>query len=110
VRGNTAGPLVKLLRAAGAREVHVRLTCPPIAHPCFMGVDMGSYDELIAHRMTLEEMRDHIDCDSLHFLSLDGMMRALGRDDGYCNACYTGIYPLQPDAEQTKTGFETVTA
>jgi len=110
VRGNTAGPLVKLLRAAGAREVHLLLTCPPIAHPCFMGVDMGSYDELIAHRLTLEEMRDHIDCDSLHFLSLAGMMRALGRADGYCNACFTGIYPLDLDAEQTKTGFEKVTA
>ena len=110
VRGNTAGPLVKLLRAAGAREVHLLLTCPPIAHPCFMGVDMGSYDELIAHRMTLEEMRDHIDCDSLHFLSLAGMMRALGRGDGYCNACFTGVYPLDLDAEQTKTGFEKVTA
>ena len=60
VRGNTTGPLVKLLRDAGAREVHLRVTCPPIAHPCFMGVDMGTYDELIAHRLTLEEMRDHI--------------------------------------------------
>ena len=110
VRGNTSGPLVKLLRDAGAREVHLRLTCPPIAHPCFMGVDMGSYDELIAHRLTLDEMRDHFDCDSLHFLSLDGMMRALGRSDGYCNACFTGVYPLKLDLEQTKTGFESVTA
>lgn len=106
VRGNTSGPLVKLLRDAGAREVHLRLTCPPIAHPCFMGVDMGTYDELIAHRMTLEEMRDHIDCDSLHFLSLDGMMRAIGRASGYCHACFTGVYPLEVDAERTKTGFE----
>ena len=110
VRGNTSGPLVKLLRDAGAREVHLRITCPPIAHPCFMGVDMGTYDELIAHRLTLEEMRDHIDCDTLHFLSLEGMMRAIGRTEGYCNACYTGVYPLTLDVDQTKTGFETVTA
>ncbi len=110
VRGNTSGPLVKLLRDAGAREVHLRITCPPIAHPCFMGVDMGTYDELIAHRLTLDEMRDHIDCDTLHFLSLAGLMRALGRTEGYCNACYTGVYPLELDPDQTKTGFEAVTA
>jgi amidophosphoribosyltransferase len=106
VRGNTAGPLVKLLRDAGAREVHVRITCPPIAHPCYMGVDMGTYDNLIAHHMTLEEMRDHIDCDTLHFLSLEGMMRAVGRSEGYCQACYTGLYPIEIDYGQTKTGFE----
>lgn len=106
VRGNTAGPLVKLLRDAGAREVHLRLTCPPIAHPCFMGVDMGAYEELIAHRMTIDEICDHVDADSLHFLSLAGMMRAIGRSEGYCNACFTGVYPLELDVNQTKTGFE----
>ncbi len=106
VRGNTAGPLVKLLREAGAREVHVRITCPPIAHPCFMGLDMGTYEELIAHHMTVHGMRDHIDCDTLHFLSLEGMMRAVQRQGGYCDACFTGRYPLAVDTEHTKTGFE----
>jgi amidophosphoribosyltransferase len=106
VRGNTAGPLVRLLRDAGAREVHLRITCPPIAHPCFMGVDMGAYQELIAHRMTIDEMRDHIDCDTLHFLSLEGMLRAIDRPGGYCNACFTGVYPLDVDVAHTKTGFE----
>jgi amidophosphoribosyltransferase len=106
VRGTTSGPLVRLLRDAGAREVHLRITCPPIAHPCFMGVDMGTYNELIAHKLTLDEMRDHIDCDSLHFLSLNGMMRALARTHGYCNACFTGVYPIEVDVSQTKTGFE----
>ncbi len=106
VRGNTSGPLVKLLRDAGAREVHLRLTCPPIAHPCFMGVDMGTYEELIAHRMTIDEICDHVDADSLHFLSLAGMMRAIGRSEGYCNACFTGVYPIELDALQAKTGFE----
>jgi amidophosphoribosyltransferase len=110
VRGNTSGPLVKLLRRAGAREVHLRITCPPIAHPCFMGVDMGRYEDLIAHRLTIDEIRDHIDADSLHFLSLDGMMKALDRDSGYCNACFTGIYPIELDLAQTKTGFETAIA
>jgi len=106
VRGNTSGPLVKLLRDAGASEVHLRITCPPIAHPCFMGVDMGTYEELIGHRMTVEEIRDHIGCDSLHFLSLEGMLRAIGRKAGYCNACFTGLYPIELDVECTKTGFE----
>lgn len=106
VRGNTAGPLVRLLREAGASEVHVRITCPPIAHPCHMGVDMGTYDELIAHRMMIDEICEHIGCDSLHFLSLERMMRAIGRREGYCNACFTGVYPIEVDAIQTKTGFE----
>src|SRR4030065_1421119 len=73
-RGNTAGPLLRLLREAGAGKIHLRITCPPIAHPCYMGVDMGTYDELIAHRMSVEEIRQHIGCDSLHYLSLEGMM------------------------------------
>jgi amidophosphoribosyltransferase len=106
VRGNTAGPLVRLLRDAGALEVHLRITCPPIAHPCFMGVDMGTYEELIAHRLTVDEIRNHIDCDSLYFLSLEGMLRALGRTEGYCNACFTGLYPIELDTQHTKTGFE----
>jgi amidophosphoribosyltransferase len=106
VRGNTAGPLVKLLRNAGAKEVHLRITCPPIAHPCFMGVDMGTYQNLIAHRMSVEQMREYIGCDSLHFLSLPGMMRAIGRSEGYCQACFTGIYPIEIDVDTTKTGFE----
>jgi amidophosphoribosyltransferase len=71
-----------------------------------MGVDMGAYQELIAHRMTIDEMRDHIDCDTLHFLSLEGMLRAIDRPGGYCNACFTGVYPLDVDVAHTKTGFE----
>jgi amidophosphoribosyltransferase len=67
---------------------------------------MGTYEELIAHRMTIDEMRDHIDCDSLRFLSLEGMLRAIDRREGYCNACFTGLYPIELDAEYTKTGFE----
>lgn len=107
VRGNTAGPLVKLLKDAGAKEVHVRITCPPIAHPCYMGVDMGTYDELIAHRMSVDEICNHINCDSLHFLSLEGMMRAVGRSGGYCQACFTGNYPIDISELQAKTSFET---
>ena len=94
VRGTTSGPLVRLVRDAGASEVHVRITCPPIAHPCFFGVDMGSYEQLIAHQLDVPEICAHIGADSLGYLSVDTMMKALGRDDGYCNACFTGSYPV----------------
>jgi amidophosphoribosyltransferase len=106
VRGNTTGPLVRLLRQAGAREVHVRITCPPITHPCYMGVDMGNQEDLAASHMNVAEMGSHFGCDSLYFLSLDGMMRAVGRTTGYCSACFTGSYPLAVDPDCVKTGFE----
>ncbi|RPJ49784.1 MAG: amidophosphoribosyltransferase [Chloroflexi bacterium] len=106
VRGNTTGPLVRLLRQAGAREVHVRITCPPITHSCYMGVDMGSQEDLVACRMVVDEMRDRFGCDSLYFLSLESMLRAVGRTSGYCHACFTGSYPLAIDPTSVKTGFE----
>jgi amidophosphoribosyltransferase len=106
VRGNTAGPLLRLLREAGAREVHLRITCPPIKSPCFMGVDFGTYEELIAYHNSVDEICRHVGADTLHFLSLPGMMRAIGSTSGYCNACYTGVYPLDVEPEQAKTGFE----
>jgi amidophosphoribosyltransferase len=94
VRGNTSGPLVRLLRDAGATEVHVRVACPPIRFPCFMGVDMAHQDELIAANLSLDEICAHIGADSLAFLSISGMMRALNAGGGYCNACFTGEYPF----------------
>ncbi len=94
VRGTTSGSLVRLIRDAGATEVHVRVTCPPITNPCFFGVDMGTYEELISHQLGVPEIRDHIGADSLGFLPVPSMMKALGRDDGYCNACFTGSYPI----------------
>jgi amidophosphoribosyltransferase len=107
VRGHTTGPLIQLLKAAGAKEVHVRITCPPISHPCFMGVDMGTYEELIAHRLSVAQICAHVGADSLDYLSLEGMMTAIGRNEGYCNACFTGKYPLEIQPGNTKTGFET---
>ena len=109
VRGNTMGPMIKMLRNAGAKEVHVAITCPPIAHPCFMGVDMGNYDDLIAHKRSIDEIRKHIKADSLTYLSLDGMMRAVGRNDGYCQACFTGKYLFDVGIFSEKTGFEKCT-
>jgi amidophosphoribosyltransferase len=109
VRGNTTGPLIKLLRNAGAKEVHVAITCPPIAHPCFMGVDMGKHVDLIAHKRSVDEIREYVGADSLYYLSVDGMMRALKRKDGFCQACFTGQYPISVDLSNVKTGFERVT-
>ena len=94
VRGNTSGPLVQLLRNAGASEVHLRVACPPIRFPCFMGVDMASQSELIAAHKSLDEIRAHIGADSLAYLSIDGLMTALQAESGYCNACFTGHYPF----------------
>lgn len=106
VRGNTTGPLIKLLRTAGAQEVHVAITCPPIKHPCYMGVDMGTQDNLIAHKRTVDEIRKMVNADSLTYLSVEGMMRAVGRTEGYCQACFTGKYPIDVDIQTVKTGFE----
>ncbi|MBN8655415.1 MAG: amidophosphoribosyltransferase [Anaerolineae bacterium] len=106
VRGNTTGPLIKLLKNAGAKEVHVAITCPPIAHPCFMGVDMGRHEDLIAHNRTVEDIREHVGADSLYYLSVDGMMKAVQRKDGFCQACFTGQYPIPVDLMSVKTGFE----
>jgi amidophosphoribosyltransferase len=94
VRGNTSGPLIKMLRAAGAKEVHVRVACPPIKFPCFMGVDMASQDELIAAHKSVDEICEHIGADSLAYLSIAGMMKALKAESGYCNACFAGHYPF----------------
>lgn len=106
VRGNTTGPLIHLLRNAGAAEVHVRITCPPIRHPCFMGVDMGAYEDLIAHKLSIEEIQKHIGSDTLHFLSLSGMMQAVGKLTGYCTACFTGRYPIEIEPGFKKMDFE----
>ena len=108
VRGTTAGPLVKLLRDAGATEVHLRITCPPITNACHFGVDMGHDGDLMASRATEEEIRAHIGADSLHFLSLDGMARAIGSDAGYCTGCFTGDYPVPVTMGQAKQSFEGV--
>jgi amidophosphoribosyltransferase len=98
VRGTTSGPLVQLVRAAGAREVHVRVASPMIKHPCFMGVDMATYKQLIAHNKTLEEICAHIGADSLAYLSIEGMHTAISEsaeeNAGHCNACFSGKYPI----------------
>ena len=95
VRGTTKPRVMNLLRRAGAREVHVRIAIPPIVSPCYFGVDMATKWELIAANKTVEEIRQHIGADSLGYLSLPGLMKAIGLgQDRLCNACFTGKYPI----------------
>jgi len=117
VRGNTAGPLVTMLREAGAAEIHFRVSSPPVRHPCFMGVDMATRGELIAPDRDKDEIRRRIGADSLAYLSHAGMMKAVatatGREDSYCSACFSGSYPIRiPDwlfeEDRDKTLFESV--
>ncbi|HTV56618.1 MAG TPA: amidophosphoribosyltransferase [Terriglobia bacterium] len=94
IRGTTSRKIVRLVRDAGAKEVHMRISCPPTISPCFYGVDTPTRKELIAARHTIDEIRSYIEADTLGYLSLDGMRRAVGdRDSRYCLACYTANYP-----------------
>jgi amidophosphoribosyltransferase len=96
VRGTTSRKIVRMVRAAGAREVHMRISCPPTISPCFYGVDTPSRSELIAATHSLEEIRDFLEADSIGYLSLEGLMTAVGTGrTGYCSSCYTGHYPVE---------------
>src|ERR1051325_5491674 len=96
VRGTTSRKIVKMVRAAGAKEVHMRITCPPTMSPCFYGIDTPTKKELIASSHTIEEICKYIEADSLAYLSLPGLIRAVGGKGGeYCTACYTGQYPIE---------------
>jgi len=95
VRGTTSRKIVRMVRGAGAREVHLRISCPPTISPCFYGVDTPSKRELIAANKSVEEIREFIGADSLAYLSLEGLKKACGDGEKttYCSACYTGVYP-----------------
>ena len=95
VRGTTSRKIVKMVRAAGAREVHVRISCPPTISPCFYGVDTPRRSELIAATHTLDEITTYLDADSVGYLSLEGLMASVGTGSAsYCSSCYTGHYPV----------------
>jgi amidophosphoribosyltransferase len=95
VRGNTTRQIVQMLRDAGAAEVHMRISAPPIKHPCHYGIDMSTREEMIAHGRTTEEVAAELGCDSLHYLSMDGVYKAVrGTRATHCDACFTGEYPL----------------
>jgi amidophosphoribosyltransferase len=96
VRGNTTRQIVGMLRDAGATEVHMRISAPPIRHPCHYGVDMSTTQEMVAHDRTVEEVAEELDCDSLAYLSLDGVYEAIrSTRETHCDACFSGEYPLE---------------
>jgi amidophosphoribosyltransferase len=96
VRGTTSRKMVRMVRQAGAREVHLRISCPPTISPCFYGVDTPNKSELIAANSTIEEIRKYIEADSLAYLSHEGLRHSVADNKGeYCYACYTGSYPTR---------------
>lgn len=100
VRGTTSLKIVEMMRNAGAKEVHMRISSPPTTHPCYYGIDTPNKEKLMAHRMSVEEMAKHIGADSLSFISHDGLYRAVGEQKRntecpqFCDACFTGEYPI----------------
>ena len=107
VRGTTTPHVVSLLKKAGAAEVHLRICAPPICYPCFFGVDMASRWQLIAARKTIPEIREYLSADSLGYLSLDGLIRAVDLPrDIFCLACFTGVYPIPVQIEMDKLALE----
>ncbi len=107
VRGTTTRSKMRALRRAGAKEIHLRVSCPPIRHPCFYGIDFPTSQELIAHNRTVDQIRDFLEVDSLAYLSLEGMLSCLKRaPENYCTACWSGQYKIPIDQPQSKFSFE----
>jgi amidophosphoribosyltransferase len=100
-----------MLRDAGALEVHLRISAPPIRHPCHYGVDMSTREEMIAHGRTIDEVAEELGADSLAYLSMEGVYEAVGSGpESHCDACFTGRYPLgdDPDSANGKYAFEEI--
>jgi amidophosphoribosyltransferase len=107
VRGTTLKQLVKMVRRAGAKEVHVRVSSPPIISPCYYGMDFPTKEELVGSAKTVDEIKEHLGVDSLGYLSLEGMVSAVSEDQkGFCTACFTGKYPLLPEEGINKLQLE----
>ncbi len=107
VRGTTQHQLVRMLREAGAREVHLRLTSPPVRWPCFYGMDFGSPDELLAHKLDVDGIKDFLGVDSLAYIEIHRLLESTGaREAGFCDACFTGTYPVEVPVELNKGVLE----
>ena len=105
VRGTTCANIIKMLKKAGAKEVHVRISSPPFLHPCYFGTDVPSNDQLIAHSHTTEQIREMIGADSLGYMEIDKLKDMVG-DLGYCDACFTGNYPMRVPGKDISHAFE----
>jgi amidophosphoribosyltransferase len=106
IRGTTCRRRIAALRKAGAREIHMRISCPPTKHPCFFGIDFPSRKELIAAQHTIEEIRKFIGADSLAYLILDGLLAAFEHPGDYCTGCFSGKYPAEIAEDHTKMALE----
>ena len=107
VRGTTTRSKMLALRRAGAKEIHLRVSCPPIRHPCFYGIDFPTSEELIAHNRTVDDIKVFLEVDSLAYLSLDGMLACMDKPkNDYCTACWSGEYKIPIDQPQSKFSFE----
>ncbi len=106
VRGTTCERIVRMLKNAGATEVHVRISSPPFLYPCYFGTDVPSDDQLIAHNNTVEQIREVIGADSLGYLGVDRLSELIQGDTGFCDACFTGNYPLEPPKTDIRGEYE----
>lgn len=107
VRGTTSQRIVNLIREAGAKEIHMRISCPPFTNPCYFGTDIDSKENLIACRMTIPEICKEIGADSLGYLSVDSVKKlAVDSDCDFCDGCFTGVYPSEVPKEIPKDKFE----
>ena len=106
VRGTTSGLIVQMLKDAGATEVHVRISSPPFLYPCYFGTDVPSCDQLIAHEHTITQICDMIGADSLGYLDGERLPELIGGDTGYCDACFSGNYPVEPPKEDIRGEYE----
>ena len=106
VRGTTCRRRVTSLREAGAKEIHMRISCPPIMHPCFFGIDFPSRDELAAARNSIEEIREFITADSLSYLSVEDLLSTVDHPHDFCTGCFNGQYPLDPPEAHLKESLE----
>ncbi|MCP1103409.1 amidophosphoribosyltransferase [Aequitasia blattaphilus] len=105
VRGTTSANIIKMLKKAGAKEVHVRISSPPFLYPCYFGTDVPSNEQLIAHSHTTDEIREMIGADSLGYMEVDKLKNMVG-DLGFCDACFTGNYPMEVPGEDISHAFE----
>ena len=107
VRGTTTRGKIRALREAGAKEIHMRVSCPPIRFPCYYGVDFPTKEELLANNRTLAEIKDFLEVDSVGYLSLEGMLSCASLPkDHYCTACWSGKYPIPVDITLNKFSME----
>jgi len=107
VRGTTLKNLVKMIRRAGAKEIHIRVSSPPIKYPCFYGMDFPTQEEVIASKNSIEEIRDFLEVDSLEYLSLEGLLASVPNGDkGYCTACFSGNYPIPLEEDRNKLSVD----